>query len=101
MTLKPFLNVLLSLEDRQTIKELYERGCTNGVKDLRVVDQEELKILEPNLSENVLCALYAPTGAITCPYELTIAAVGNAMGNGAQLERNFEVSEICEKDGCK
>lgn len=86
-------------EDREVIKELYERGCVNGVKDLKIVDQKELKVLEPNLSDKVLCALYAPTGAITCPYELTIAAVGNAMDNGVQLELNFEVSEIFEKDG--
>ncbi len=86
-------------EDKETIKELYERGCTNGVKDLKIVEKDELKVLEPNLSEKVLCALYAPTGAITCPYELTIAAVGNAMDNGAELELNFEVKEIHEKDG--
>lgn len=85
--------------DREIIKALYERGCTNGVKGLKIVEKDELKKLEPNLSENVLCALYAPTGAITCPYELTIAAIGNAMDNGAQLELNFEVKEICEKDG--
>ena len=76
--------------DREIIKALYERGCTNGVKGLKIVEKDELKKLEPNLSENVLCALYAPTGAITCPYELTIAAIGNAMDNGAQLELNFE-----------
>ncbi len=86
-------------DDKKTIKELYERGCTNGVKDLRIVEKKELQILEPNLSDEVICALYAPTGAITCPYELTIAAVGNAMDNGAHLELNFDVSEIREKDG--
>jgi len=86
-------------EDRETIKELYKRGCINGVKDLKIVEKEELKALEPNLSEKVLLALYAPTSAITCPYELTIAAVGNAMDNGAELELNFEVKEIREKDG--
>lgn len=86
-------------EDRKTIEELYERGCTNGVKDLKILEKEELKELEPNLSDNVLCALYAPTGAIICPYELTIASVGNAMDNGASLELNFEVKEIREKDG--
>ena len=86
-------------EDRAVIKELYERGCTNGVKDLKVVDKDELKVLEPNLSDNVVCALYAPTGAIICPYELTIASIGNAMDNGAELELNFEVKEIREKNG--
>ena len=86
-------------EDRETIQSLYERGCKNGVQDLKIVEKEELKTLEPNLSESVICALYASTGAITCPYELTIAAIGNAMDNGAELELNFEVKEIREKDG--
>jgi len=86
-------------DDRSTIEELYERGCQNGVKDLKILNKEELKKLEPNLSDEVTVALYAPTGAIICPYELTIAAIGNAMDNGAALERNFEVTEIREKDG--
>ena len=30
-------------EDRETIQELYERGCINGVKDLKIVEKEELK----------------------------------------------------------
>lgn len=81
-------------EDRKTIKELLERGIENGVKDLKILEKEELKALEPNISDNVNCALYAPTGAIICPYELTVAAVGNAMDNGADLKCNFEVCAI-------
>ena len=85
--------------DRATIEELLERGKTNNVKDLRILEQDELKKLEPSISDNVTCALYAPTGAITCPYELTIAAIGNAMDNGTELKLNFEVAEIKEEDG--
>lgn len=81
-------------EDRQTLEELLARGNANGVKGLYIAEKEELAKLEPNLSDTVECALVAPTGAIVCPYELTIAAVGNAMDNGADLERNFEVSAI-------
>ena len=80
--------------DRQTLEELLARGNANGVKGLYIAEKEDLKKLEPNLSDTVECALVAPTGAIVCPYELTIAAVGNAMDNGADLERNFEVSAI-------
>ena len=83
-------------EDREEIGRLYARGNANGVKDLQILEKKELHELEPNLSENVECALYAPTGAIICPYELTIAAVGNAMDNGVELVRNFEVSSICK-----
>ena len=38
-------------------------------------------------------------GAIICPYELTIAAIGNAMDNGAELRTNFEVINIEKNNG--
>ncbi len=84
-------------EDRRTLEELLQRGKTNGVKDLELVEGDALRALEPQLSRNVICALHAPTGAIICPYELTIAAVGNAMDNGTELKRNFEVISIVQE----
>ena len=87
-----------SEEDKNTVNELYERGIKNGVKDLEIIDQKRLKELEPNIGDNALCALYAPTGAIICPYELTVAAIGNAMDNGADLKCNFGVTAIEETD---
>lgn len=54
---------------------------------------------EPNIGDNVKCALYTPTGAIVCPYELTVAAVGNAMDNGAEFKRGFKVTNIIEHEG--
>lgn len=85
-------------DDRKHIEDLLCRGQQNGVRDLRIVEQEELRTLEPNISKNATCALYAPTGAITCPYELTIAAIGNAMDNGVELKLNFAVDSIVEED---
>ena len=84
-------------EDENTIKELYERGIKNGVKGLEVLSKEKVKELEKNISDNVTCALYAPSGAIVCPYELTVAAIGNAMDNGVDLMLNFEVDDIQKK----
>ena len=81
-------------DDRKTIDELYERGIKNGVKNLSVITGDEAREIEPNLSKNVTCALNAPTGAIVCPYELTIAAIGNAMDNGADLKLESEVTSI-------
>ena len=86
-------------EDLRTIKKLYSRGCANGVKRLRIVDKNELHELEPNISDNAMCALHAPSGAIICPYELTIAAIGNAMDNGTELKLNFDVRSVNEIDG--
>ena len=81
-------------EDKATIESLYQRGIKNGVERLEVLDYEALHKLEPNVSKNATCALYAPTGSITCPYELTVAAIGNAMDNGVELKCNFEVVSI-------
>ena len=81
-------------EDRETLFELKNRGEKNGVEGLRVLDREELLKIEPNVGEGVICALHAPTGAIVCPYELCMAAIGNAMDNGAELVLNFEVNKI-------
>ena len=86
-------------EDAATLHALIERGRTNGVKGLSFLKREELLKLEPNIGDGVKCALRAETGAIVCPYELCIAAVGNAMDNGAVLKLNFEVNKIEERDG--
>lgn len=86
-------------EDEKTLLGLCERGKTNGVEGVRVVYRDELLTLEPNIGKDVTCALYAPTGAIVCPYELCMASVGNAMDNGAELKLNFCVKSIEQIDG--
>ena len=80
-------------EDRLGIQKLMEKAKANGV-EVEFLDQAGVRALEPNIGEKVTCALYAPTGAIVCPYDLTIAALGNAMDNGVKLKRNFAVSTI-------
>lgn len=86
-------------EDKRTIGMLCEQGLKNGVRDVKVIGQDELRALEPSISDNAVCALYAPSGAIVCPYELCIAAMGNAMDNGAGLKTDFCVKEIKRCDG--
>ena len=81
-------------EDRKTLEGLLERGTKNGVEGLRVIDREEILSLEPNIGAGVTVALHAPTGAIICPYELCMAAVGNAMDNGVSLKLDFDVKKI-------
>ena len=89
-------------EDRAVLEDLLKRGITNGVEGLRIVEKDELHEMEPNLSDDIICALHAPTGGIVCPYTLAIAAVGNAMDNGAELKCNFKVTAIeATDDGYK
>ena len=83
-------------DDKKKIEELYDRGVKNGVRELSILGSEELHEIEPNVSPDAVCALNAPTGAIVCPYELTIAAIGNAMDNGTDLYCNFKVTDISD-----
>lgn len=80
-------------EDK-TVKELYQRGIKNGIPDLTVISGDEARKIEPNLSDEITSALLVKNAGIVCPYELTIAAVGNAMDNGAELKTNFCVAKI-------
>ena len=86
-------------EDRATLEGLLERGRQNGVEGLKLLEREEILKLEQNIGAGVTVALHAPTGAIICPYELCMAAVGNAMDNGAELYLDFEVNKIERIDG--
>lgn len=86
-------------EDKATLQTLYERGVKNGVRGLELLSAEELRALEPNISKNATCALHAPTGSIVCPYELTFAAIGNAMDNGAELLLDSEVTAVTAENG--
>ena len=49
---------------------------------------------EPNLSDQVLAALYAPTAGIVCPFELNIAMAENAYNNGVEFKFDTEVKNI-------
>ena len=88
------LIVAFTDEDCITLEKLYERGIVNGVPELDIISGEEARRIEKNLSPRVKMALYAKTGGVVCPYELTIEAVGNAMDNGADLIRGFRVTSV-------
>ena len=91
------LVVAFSEEEKETLLQLKKRGEENGVPDMEILNQEELRKIEPNISDEALGALYAKTGGIVCPYGLTIAAIGNAMDNGAKLFTDFDVCAIEKK----
>ena len=86
-------------EDAGTLQILLDRGIQNGVPGVEIVSGDRARELEPNISGNVTAALVAPSGGIVCPYELTIAAAGNAMDNGVRLYTGFEVVSADFADG--
>ena len=80
------LVVCLSDADRPALQKLYENGVANGVEGLRIIERDELLAMEPNISDEAVAALWAPTGGIVCPFGLTFAFAENAAKNGAQFQ---------------
>ena len=83
-----------SEKENETLQKLYERGLTNGIPGLKIISGEEARAIEPMLSQDITAVLHVTNAGIICPYELTIAAMGNAMDNGVALIRDFKVSHI-------
>ena len=86
-------------EDRRNLQALLENGIANGVEGLRIVEREELLAMEPNISDEAVAALYAPTGGILCPFGLNIALAENACVNGVEFKFDTEVLNIEKTDG--
>ena len=81
-------------QDPAGLIELLEKAKANGVPRVRILDREELMAMEPNLSDDVVEALHAPTGAIVCPFHMTIAFAENAYENGVEFFLNTKVESI-------
>lgn len=88
------LVICLNESDMPNLQALYERGVANGVKDIRIIGREEVLEMEPNVSDEVVAALYAPTAGIVCPFHMNIAFAENAYANGVEFRFNTEVQEI-------
>ncbi len=88
------LVLCLHEEDMPGLQKLYDNGVANGVPDLQILNKEEVLKLEPNVSDEVYAALYAPTAGIVCPFHLNIALAENACDNGVEFKFDTEVLEI-------
>ncbi|MDL2233323.1 NAD(P)/FAD-dependent oxidoreductase [Ruminococcaceae bacterium OttesenSCG-928-L11] len=80
------------------LEKLLERGRQNGVPGLEIIDRKRLLEMEPHIGDKAVAALYAPTGGIVCPYEMTIALAENAAVNGVEFFLGQEVQAIAKTD---
>lgn len=87
------MTLATSEEQLKTLKELQTRAIANGV-ETRLLDKEETRKLEPNVSNKVVGALLAPTAGIIDPFNLVVHAVENAVDNGVKLFLEQEVKDI-------
>ena len=92
------LVLCLSEDDMPDLQALYDRGVANGVKDMRILQRDEVLQMEPNVTDSVHAALYAPTAGIVCPFGLNIALAENAYENGVEFKFDTEVTDIKKSD---
>ena len=86
-------------EAHPALEALYKKGQANGVEGLRIISGDEARQMEPNLTDAVAEALYAPTGGIVCPFGLTIALAENACDNGVEFLFNTGIQDIRRENG--
>ncbi|NCB48185.1 MAG: FAD/NAD(P)-binding oxidoreductase [Clostridia bacterium] len=82
----------------ETLKTLLERGIYNGVKNIRIIEKDELHALEPNLNDNICFGLFSPDAKIISPYTFCISLCEEAIVNGGKLLLNFDATSIKKID---
>lgn len=92
------LILCFSEEDRPQLQKLYEQGIANKIPNIRILDSKEVHEMEPNVSDEVVAAIYCPTGGIVCPFGLNIALAENAAANGVEFCFDTEVTNITKKE---
>lgn len=93
------LVLAFSQEELEHVNKLYRRGVENGVPGVRVLNAEEVRKMEPNISDKVVGALYAPSAAIVSPWEYALAMAENAVLNGAEIELETRVTGLEKIEG--
>ena len=78
-------------EDDRHLETLYRQGLANGVPELELLTADEARALDPNISEAVTGALYAPSAAIVSPWEYALALAETAVVNGCDLHLSAPV----------
>ena len=88
------LIVAFNEEERLKLVQLKKEAEILGVPKLMVVDRAWIDRHEPNLSKEVVAALYAPTAGIISPYRWAYDLSENAVKNGVEVYALTKVENI-------
>ena len=83
-------------QNKEDLQKLYDQGIANGVEGLKIVDRDELLKMEPNIADDVVDALYVPTGGIVCPFNFNYALAENAADNGVEFKLSTKVEKVAK-----
>lgn len=92
------LIVAFNQDEIKRLNEIKNEAQRLGVPRLKIVDRNWLKNNEPNLSSEVVAALYAPTAGIISPYRLVYDLCENAVQNGVEIYTENQVKRITKTE---
>ena len=76
------------------IEDMYNRSIKRGINGVKMLSEEEAKVLEPNLKFNFTKAFYSENTGVINPYDLAIAYGEVAFDNGVLFRLEEIVKDI-------
>ncbi len=93
------LNVAFTEDEVAIVEHLRVQGLEKGVPGMEIWDQARVRREEPNLSHDILAALYVPTTGVINPYEACFALMACAQQNGVRLAVDQRVLDLRPVEG--
>lgn len=84
--------VATEVSELKPLEKLFQKGMKNNVSDLRILDKEEARKVEPHT--NALAAIYSPCSGIIDSHSLMKHFFDFAKDNGAMFSFNSEVESL-------
>lgn len=91
------LALIRNNEEWSKFQKMKSKAEKLGFEGHQFIDQHTLRQMEPNITRDVIGALYDPHIAIVDPVRLTIGLAENALYNGVLVSRETEVLGISRK----
>ncbi|MCB0730857.1 MAG: L-2-hydroxyglutarate oxidase [Ignavibacteriae bacterium] len=90
------LIVAVSPSEENTLLNIYDRGLKNGLKDLKILNNHEIKEIEPNVIGNK--AIFVPSAGIIDFNNVLKKYAEEIKNNGTKIIFNSKVNKIIEKN---
>jgi glycerol-3-phosphate dehydrogenase len=88
-----------SQTDLEALGNIIKKAHANGVADVRLLSQTELRMREPQISKEALGAVLVPGEHVIDAWSAPLAYAHQSMAHGAVIMRNAEVTGVEEANG--